>query len=141
VSPEDFGAVADGAADDAGPVQLAINYIATLGRGSVVFTPGRTYFLNAQINLCDNLTLVGYGAKVRIGTAFAGIDNPLFKNFAGTSLSAPGARVASKNIAVMGFEFDGENAGGAAGTLIPDANMRGPSSAAAARPQTPVSPA
>ena len=124
VSVKDFGAVGDGTTDDASAVQLAINRVATLGRGLVVFPPGSTYYLNSQINLCDNLVLWGYGAKIKIGSGFAGINNPLFKNFSGTSFTAPGTRLASKNIAFLGFEVDGQDVG-VAGSTVPNASMHG----------------
>lgn len=127
VSVLDFDKDAGGnVLDDSAAVQAAIDYVKSLGRGSVVFPPGRTYYLNAQINLCDNLALIGYGAKIRIGHGFDNIDAPLFKNFSGTSLSAPGTRLASQNLTVLGFDFDGEDPGGTAGVLIADAAMRGP---------------
>lgn len=119
-----FGAVGDGATDDSAAAQAAINYVSSLGGGMVVFPPGATYFLNAQINLCDNLVLWGYGAKLKLGTAWKGLNKPLFKNFSGTQFTAPGTRLASQNIAFLGFEIDGQDAG-VNGTTVADANMHG----------------
>lgn len=124
VKDSPFGAVGDGVTNDSDAVQMAINKIATFGRGVVVFPPGYTYYLNSQINLCDNLVLWGYGAKIKVGTGFAGINNPLFKNFSGTSFTAPGTRLASQNIAFLGFEVDGGDTGVTAST-VPNANMHG----------------
>jgi hypothetical protein len=124
VSVTRFGAVGDGVTDDAAAVQLAINYVATLGRGAIVFPPGYTYYLNSQINLCDNLTVIGYGAKIKIGTGYAGINTPLFKNFSGTDFAAPGTRLASSNIGFYGLTFDGNDTG-VAGSTVPNANMHG----------------
>lgn len=124
ISPEDFGAEADNVADDSAAFQLAIDRIASNGVGTLWLTPGKTYYLNSQINLCDNLVVWGYGAKIRIGRGFAGINNPLFKNFSGTAFNAPGTRLASRNIAFYGITFDGEDTG-VAGSTVADANMHG----------------
>jgi len=124
VSPEDFGAKGDGTTDDGPSVQLAINYLNSVGGGVLEFTPGKNYFINSQINFCDNLTLRGYGAKLTIGRGFAGINRPAFKNFSGTDFTSPGTRLASKNITVLGFEVDGQDAG-TAGASIANANMHG----------------
>jgi len=124
VSVKDFGAVGDGVADDSGAVQLAINEIAARGRGVVEFPSGSTYYLNAQINLCDNLILWGYGAKLKLGSAWKGLNKPLFKNFSGTEFTAPGSRLASQNIAFLGFEVDGQDSG-VNGSTVADANMHG----------------
>ena len=123
-SPEDKGAYADGSTNDASYFQLAIDTISANGRGVLVLTPGKTYYLNSQINLCDNLVIWGYGAKLKVGTGFAGINKPLFKNFSGTLFSAPGTRLASQNIAFLGVEIDGQDTG-VNGTTVADANMHG----------------
>ena len=104
--------------------QKAINLAQAMGRGVVVFPPGGTYYLNAQINLCDNLILWGYGAKLKLGSAWKGLNKPLFKNFSGTEFTAPGSRLASQNIAFLGFEIDGQDAG-VNGSTVADANMHG----------------
>lgn len=123
-SPEDKGAYADGSTNDASYFQLAIDTISANGRGVLVLTPGKTYYLNSQINLCDNLVIWGYGAKLKLGTGFAGINKPLFKNFSGTEFTAPGTRLASQNIAFLGLEIDGQDTG-VNGTTVADANMHG----------------
>jgi hypothetical protein len=124
LSPEDKGAYADGSTDDAPYFTLAIATVAANGRGVIVLTPGKTYYLNSQINLCDNLVIYGYGAKLKLGTGFAGINKPLFKNFSGTEFTAPGTRVASQNITFLGVEIDGQDTGTPA-ALVPDVSMHG----------------
>lgn len=120
----DYGAVGDGIANDAPAVQLAINAVAALGRGTVVFPSGKTYFLNAQINFCDNLTIMGYGAKIVAGRSYAAINTPLFKNFANSTLNVPGIILASENITVLGLTFDGADTG-VPGGLVPNVDMHG----------------
>ena len=124
VSVMDFGAVGDGTTNDGPAVQLAINAIAALGRGTVVFPAGYVYFMNTQVNVCDNLVVMGYGAKIIAGRAWAHIDAPLFKNFTAARMSvAPGTITASENVSFYGLEFDGQDTGGASG--VPNADMHG----------------
>lgn len=110
---------------DYGPaVQRAIDDVAAAGRGTIVFPPGREYLMNTQVNVCDNLVVWGYGAKIIAGRDWAHIDAPLFKNFTAAKMSiAPGTVTATSNVSFYGLEFDGEDAGGASG--VPNANMHG----------------
>ena len=124
VSVLDFGAVGDGVTNDGPAVQLAINYIASIGRGTVIFPSGRSYFMNTQVNVCNNLVVMGYGARIIAGRAWANIDAPLFKNFAASRMSIPpGTVTATSNVSFYGLEFDGQDTGGATG--VPNANMHG----------------
>ena len=120
----DFGAVGDGATNDGPAVQLAINAVAALGRGTIVFPAGKSYFMNTQVNVCNNLVVMGYGARIIAGRAWAHIDAPLFKNFTAAKMSVPpGTITATSNVAFYGLEFYGQDTGGAAG--VPNANMHG----------------
>jgi hypothetical protein len=122
---ENFGGLGDNVADDATAFQKAYDWIRTgPGRGKIVLAPGKTYYLNSQITYCDNSVVEGYGAKIRVGTGFAGINNPLFKNFSGTAFSSPGTIIASQNVAFLGIEFDGQSAG-VNGATVANADMRG----------------
>lgn len=124
ISVLDYGAVGNGVADDGPAVQLAINAVAAAGRGCIVFPPGKSYFMNTQVNVCDNLVVMGYGARIVAGRAWAHIDAPLFKNFTAARMSvAPGTVTATENVAFYGLEFDGQDTGGASG--VPNANMHG----------------
>ena len=124
ISVLDYGAVGDGVTNDAPAVQLAINAVDALGRGTVVFPSGKTYFLNSQINFCDNLTIMGYGAKIVAGRTYASISTPLFKNFANSTVDVPGTILASENITVLGLTFDGADTGVPSG-LVPNVDMHG----------------
>lgn len=120
----DYGAVGDGTTDDGPAVQLAIDAVAALGRGTIVFPSGRSYLMDTQVNVCDNLVVMGYGAKIIAGRAWAHIDAPLFKNFTATKTSvAPGTITATENVSFYGLEFDGQDTGGASG--VANANMHG----------------
>lgn len=124
VSVKDFGAVGDGVTDDGPAVQLAINEMASRGRGTIVFPAGYSYFMNTQVNVCDNLTVVGYGARIIAGRGYAHIDAPLFKNFTAAKMSEPpGTVTATSNVAFYGLEFEGQDTGGASG--VPNADMHG----------------
>jgi hypothetical protein len=124
VSVKDFGAAGDGVTDDGPAVQLAINAIAALGRGTVVFPAGYTYLINTQINVCNNLVVMGYGARILAGTSWSNIDAPLFKNFTAAKMSiAPGTITATSNVSFYGLEFYAQDTGGAAG--VANANMHG----------------
>lgn len=124
-SPEDVGAPADGVTDDAPYVQKLYDYIRTVaGRGKIVLTPGKTYYFNSQITYADNSALVGTGAKIKVGTGFAGVNKPLLKNFSGTQFSDNSTRIASTNVSFIDLEFDGQDTG-VNGTTVADANMHG----------------
>ena len=120
----DFGAVGDGTTNDGPAVQLAINAVAALGRGTIVFPAGKTYLMNTQVNVCNNLVVMGYGAQIIAGTAWANIDAPLFKNFTAAKMSiSPGTITATSNVAFYGLEFYGQDTGGASG--VANASMHG----------------
>lgn len=124
ISVLDYGAVGNGSTDDGPAIQLAINAVAAAGRGTIVFPPGKSYFMDTQVNVCDNLVIMGYGARIIAGRVWANIDAPLFKNFTAAKMSvAPGTITATSNVAFYGLEFDGQDTGGASG--VPNANMHG----------------
>jgi hypothetical protein len=124
ISVLDYGAVGDGTTDDGPAVQLAINAVAALGRGTIVFPSGKSYFMNTQVNVCNNLVVMGYGARIIAGRAWAHIDAPLFKNFTAARMSvAPGTVTATANVAFYGLEFFGQDTGGASG--VANADMHG----------------
>ena len=78
VTPQKFGAVGDGIADDTSAIQAALDYVASLG-GGTVYVPDGTYLVKPQTNLymwrtgssnranygclriSDNCSLVGSG--------------------------------------------------------------------------------
>ena len=124
ISVLDYGAVGDGSTDDGPAVQLAINAVAAAGRGTIVFPAGKSYFMNTQVNVCDNLVVMGYGARIIAGRAWAHIDAPLFKNFTAAKMSiAPGTITATENVSFYGLEFDCQDTGGASG--VPNVDMHG----------------
>jgi hypothetical protein len=62
VSPDDFGAVGDGVADDTAEFQSA----ADEHLGVIVLTPGKTYRLTSSITLGSNTTIMADGATVEV---------------------------------------------------------------------------
>lgn len=96
VTPEDFGAVGDGVADDTVPVQNAIN----VGR-VVRFRPGATYRITSSLIVPSNTTIIAHGAKVIRGAN--GLNN-LIRNYAD---GVTGGTNAATNITIDGGEWDG----------------------------------
>ena len=119
------GAKGNGVADDSPAFQAAIDEIRRIGGGKVRVPGTGPYMLDTPIRICDDLEIDFGVARIIVGKSFAGINNPLFKNFVGPSFSSPGARTAQRNFVARGGIFDGQSPGGAAGTLIPNAQMRG----------------
>jgi hypothetical protein len=86
VSPEDFGAVADGVVNDYQAIQDAIDYLDSIGGGAVICKNGATYATNPAPAIKNNVTVDMRGATwnmtlgsggvpgVRIGTN-SGIQN------------------------------------------------------------------
>lgn len=62
VSPEDFGAVGDGVADDSVAVQEAAS-----ASGFVRLSRGKTYRLESPVEVTSSLTIAGCGATVMVG--------------------------------------------------------------------------
>lgn len=60
VTPQDYGAVADGVTDDTTAVQDAINAVSTAGGGTVFFPEG-SYKLTAAVVPKDGVSLLGVG--------------------------------------------------------------------------------
>lgn len=86
VSPEDFGAAADGVTNDYQAIQDAIDYLESIGGGAVICKNGATYATNPAPEIKNNVTVDMRGATwnmtlgsgnvygVRIGTN-SGIQN------------------------------------------------------------------
>jgi hypothetical protein len=86
VSPEDFGAAADGVTNDYQAIQDAIDYLVSIGGGTVICKNGATYATNPAPAIKNNVTVDMRGATwnmtlgsgnvygVRIGTN-SGIQN------------------------------------------------------------------
>ena len=88
VSVKDFGAVGDGVTDDRVAIQAAIDYLASIG-GGTVFYPDGTYLINSSLGLYGHGELLQLRSKVRhrsngsiikVGTSF---DDKVFVLFNG----------------------------------------------------------
>lgn len=83
ISPEDFGAVGDGATDDTDAFNAAIAYMNTLTAGAyLILTPGKNYSLSGSLDpfTASRMFVFGQGARITHdgGTLFtwgAGVDN------------------------------------------------------------------
>lgn len=124
VSAQDFGAIGDGVTNDWEACQKACDYVQSLGGGTVIFTPGKTYRIagNTVVIWGNNVKLIGYGAtlyKDNAGgsagtfgdalTIFGKLNNNLYYSpqVAGGTYTSPnqyvGATIPSVNISVEGF--------------------------------------
>jgi hypothetical protein len=62
VTPEDFGVRGDGATDDAGEIQAAVDKAAASFGGGIVFLPSGRYRVTRTIYVWSGVRVVGYGA-------------------------------------------------------------------------------
>ena len=62
----DFGAVGDGSADDATAINDAIDSVSSLGGGIVIFPENHTFILEGRILKKTDVSLVGYGAIIKL---------------------------------------------------------------------------
>lgn len=124
VSVDDYYNVSTDGADYGNAVRRAIAYIDGLGGGKLTFTAGKTYFLDSQINVCSNLTVWAYGAKITVGSTYKGMNKALFKNYTGTEFTSIGTRTATENVSFYGLRVDGQDAG-VNGSTVANANYHG----------------
>ncbi|WP_369933027.1 glycosyl hydrolase family 28-related protein [Xanthomonas tesorieronis] len=60
VTPEDFGAIGDGVADDIFAFQKAVAYLATRPTGGTLYIPARTYYLSEMLVIANSsITIAG----------------------------------------------------------------------------------
>ena len=95
----DFGAVGDGATDDAQAFQAAMDSLGVAG-GGVLIIPAGTYLINNIVQLRDNVTIIGHGA---ILTKTAGP----YSLFVSLSGKEQGYGSGVRNVAVSGLTFLG----------------------------------
>lgn len=70
--PENFGATGNGTTDDAAAIQRCID--AAGARGTVQFTPGKTYRLNSGLTIAtDNQVILAHGAQFTVNFSGVGI--------------------------------------------------------------------
>jgi hypothetical protein len=64
VTPQLYGAAADGVTNDLAAINAAIAAVSTAGGGQVLLTAGSKYIANGQITFASNVELAGYGSTV-----------------------------------------------------------------------------
>ena len=98
VTPQDYGAVGNGIADDTAFVQAAINAVATAGGGTLFIPPGN-YSLSAALSFtsANVVSLLGVGPGVSIFTQTSTSSNGITYNPPGTMTS-----MSIQNISVIG---------------------------------------
>lgn len=96
-TPESFGAIGDGISDDYDAFGRMIAAVNSAGGGTLVFSPGRTYFMNRYVVLeagaaddlvfsgCRGLTIDGNGATIAVKGDFER-DNPDTRSLSGLRL-------------------------------------------------------
>ncbi len=100
LTPQDFGAVADGETDDTAAIQAAIDQ-AVSGNGRVLHFPPGTYGVTS-VDIQAGLTLVGYGATIKKMP-----QEPKFsRTFTTQNRKHIGAHD-SQPLIIKGFTFDG----------------------------------
>jgi hypothetical protein len=62
VTPQDFGVRGDGATDDSGGIQAAIDKAAASFGGGIVFLPSGRYRVTRTIYMWSGVRVIGYGA-------------------------------------------------------------------------------
>ena len=66
VSPEDYGAVGDGMTNDSGAIQSGINYLNSIGGGTLQLGNGKTYLVSTPIQTYNQVTIRGHGDSSQI---------------------------------------------------------------------------
>ena len=92
INVKDYGAVGDGATNDASAIQLAI----TAATGGTLYFPAGTYLVGTQLTGVSNIHMIGAGSDVTTLKASAAINSIIF--FSDKS-----------NVEIEGLKFDGNN--------------------------------
>lgn len=64
ISPDDYGAVGDGATNDSAAFSKALAV-----SGNLVLTKGKTYYIGTPLNVTTNVHIIGSGATISAGSA------------------------------------------------------------------------
>jgi hypothetical protein len=120
VSVKDFGAVGDGTTNDTAAIQAAINYVASL-RGGVVLFPSGTYRITSTLVIdTANVLLQGAGADIAHDVGALGVLSATQLNWAG---SAGGTMM--QFVSPVGASAQKQNGGGVVGITFQCASVAG----------------
>lgn len=120
VSVRDFGAVGDGTTNDTAAIQAAINYVASL-RGGVVLFPAGTYRITSTLVInTSNVLLQGAGANISHDVGTQGALSATQLNWAG---SVGGTMM--QFVSPVGASAQKQNGGGAIGIAFQCAGSAG----------------
>lgn len=69
ITPEQFGAQANGSFDDAVAINMAIKYLVSTSGGGVIMFGAKQYYLFTPINMSSSVTLQGQGGASTMGSS------------------------------------------------------------------------
>lgn len=117
VSPKSFGSFNDGATDDSPAVQIANDYLASVG-GGIVSMNQNQWCMSGVETLSDGIKFVGLG-RYNTNIKYIGdnVSSVATFNF-GQAKTGSGSLIPVQGCGVIGLTIDGNRAGGAVGNGI-----------------------
>jgi len=120
-SVEDFGATGDGVSDDTAEIQAAIDAVAALGGGEVLFS--KALYLSQKLTLPSNVILRGKGSayttiKLKNGSNTALIETEDFSTLTGSNSWFVDTEGVPYGFGVVGMTLDGNKANQTAGNGV-----------------------
>lgn len=108
----DYGAAGDGVTEDASAIQATINAVAATGGGGV-YLPAGTYLVNTELQVKDDVSLIGQGIDVSIITTGATLANGVINIWQ----SGSGAGSGADNVTLRDFTLSANGAARIAASL------------------------
>jgi hypothetical protein len=114
-TPQEYGAVGDGVADDTAAIQAALDAVGAAG-GGVVYVPAGTYLISSDLTIPDKVFLVGAGPQATVIKLADGSNTDLLKSedfdtLTGTNESAPPSFVGVMNLRIDGNKTNNPTGG------------------------------
>lgn len=117
-----YNAELTGLVDVSAKLQQVIDAVSASGGGIIRGPSEAVLLIDAPVKLKDNITLLFYGTKIKVGPNIKG-NKGVFQNFTGT-FDTPGTITATQNVKIRGLVVDGQNSG-IDNALIPNVDMQG----------------